>query len=242
MSRVIEIRHCRASYGENEVLKDVSLEVDNGEFIVLIGPSGCGKTTLLKLMNGLVVPTEGEVAINGLPLQEEDLVAVRRRIGYAVQGAKLFPHMTVEENICYVPGLESKMPKEEKKALARKMLEMVQLPEELASRFPRQLSGGQKQRVGIARAMAAEPDILLMDEPFGAVDEITRKGLQEELLALQQKTGITVVFITHDIGEAFKLGDRILIMKEGVIWQEGTGEELRRAPKDEFVRQLLCIP
>lgn len=211
MSRVIEIRHCRASYGENEVLKDVSLAVDNGEFIVLIGPSGCGKTTLLKLMNGLVVPTEGEVAINGLPLQEEDLVAVRRRIGYAVQGAKLFPHMTVEENICYVPGLESKMPKEEKKALARKMLEMVQLPEELASRFPRQLSGGQKQRVGIARAMAAEPDILLMDEPFGAVDEITRKGLQEELLALQQKTGITVVFITHDIGEAFKLGDRILI-------------------------------
>ena len=224
------------------MLKDVSLAVDNGEFIVLIGPSGCGKTTLLKLMNGLVVPTEGEVAINGLPLQEEDLVAVRRRIGYAVQGAKLFPHMTVEENICYVPGLESKMPKEEKKALARKMLEMVQLPEELASRFPRQLSGGQKQRVGIARAMAAEPDILLMDEPFGAVDEITRKGLQEELLALQQKTGITVVFITHDIGEAFKLGDRILIMKEGVIWQEGTGEELRRAPKDEFVRQLLCIP
>lgn len=242
LSRVIEIRHCRASYGENEVLKDVSLAVDNGEFIVLIGPSGCGKTTLLKLMNGLVVPTEGEVAINGLPLQEEDLVAVRRRIGYAVQGAKLFPHMTVEENICYVPGLESKMPKEEKKALARKMLEMVQLPEELASRFPRQLSGGQKQRVGIARAMAAEPDILLMDEPFGAVDEITRKGLQEELLALQQKTGITVVFITHDIGEAFKLGDRILIMKGGVIWQEGTGEELRRAPKDEFVRQLLCIP
>lgn len=242
MSRVIEIRHCRASYGENEVLKDVSLAVDKGEFIVLIGPSGCGKTTLLKLMNGLVVPTEGEVAINGLPLQEEDLVAVRRRVGYAVQGAKLFPHMTVEENICYVPGLESKMPKEEKKALARKMLEMVQLPEELASRFPRQLSGGQKQRVGIARAMAAEPDILLMDEPFGAVDEITRKGLQEELLALQQKTGITVVFITHDIGEAFKLGDRILIMKEGVIWQEGTGEELRRAPKDEFVRQLLCIP
>ena len=242
MSKAIEIKHCRASYGENEVLKDVSLAVEKGEFIVIIGPSGCGKTTLLKLMNGLVVPTEGEVAINGWPLQKEDMVAVRRRIGYAVQGAKLFPHMTVEENICYVPGLEGKMPKGEKRAIARKMLNMVQLPEELASRFPRQLSGGQKQRVGIARAMAAEPDILLMDEPFGAVDEITRKGLQEELLALQQKTGITVVFITHDIGEAFKLGDRILIMKEGVIWQEGTGEELRRAPKDEFVRQLLCIP
>lgn len=241
MSKVIEIRHCKASYGENEVLRDVSLAVEKGEFIVIIGPSGCGKTTLLKLVNGLVVPTVGEVAINGRPLQEEDLVAVRRRIGYAVQGAKLFPHMTVEENICYVPGLEGKMPKGEKRALAREMLEMVQLPEELASRFPRQLSGGQKQRVGIARAMAAKPDILLMDEPFGAVDEITRKGLQEELLDLQGKTGVTVVFITHDIGEAFKLGSRILIMKEGVIWQEGTGEELRRAPKDDFVKRLLCL-
>ncbi len=241
MSKAIEIKHCRASYGENEVLKDVSLAVEKGEFIVIIGPSGCGKTTLLKLMNGLVVPTEGEVAINGWPLQKEDMVAVRRRIGYAVQGAKLFPHMTVEENICYIPGLEGKMPKGEKRAIARKMLNMVQLPEELASRFPRQLSGGQKQRVGIARAMAAEPDILLMDEPFGAVDEITRKGLQEELSTLQRKTGVTVVFITHDIGEAFKLGSRILIMREGVIWQEGTGEELRRAPKDEFVKRLLCL-
>ncbi len=241
MSKAIEIKHCRASYGENEVLKDISLAVEKGEFIVIIGPSGCGKTTLLKLMNGLVVPTEGEVAINGWPLQKEDMVAVRRRIGYAVQGAKLFPHMTVEENICYVPGLEGKMPKGEKRAIARKMLNMVQLPEELASRFPRQLSGGQKQRVGIARAMAAEPDILLMDEPFGAVDEITRKGLQEELSTLQRKTGVTVVFITHDIGEAFKLGSRILIMREGVIWQEGTGEELRRAPKDEFVKRLLCL-
>lgn len=241
MSKAIEIRHCRASYGDNEVLKDVSLAVEKGEFIVIIGPSGCGKTTLLKLVNGLVVPTEGEVAVNGRLLPEEDLVAVRRRIGYAVQGAKLFPHMTVEENICYVPGLEGKMAKGEKRALARKMLELVQLPDELASRFPRQLSGGQKQRVGIARAMAAEPDILLMDEPFGAVDEITRKGLQEELLTLQRKTGVTVVFITHDIGEAFKLGSRILIMKEGVIWQEGTGEELRRVPKDEFVKRLLCL-
>ena len=241
MSKAIEIKHCRASYGENEVLKDVSLAVEKGEFIVIIGPSGCGKTTLLKLMNGLVVPTEGEVAMNGWPLQKEDMVAVRRRIGYAVQGAKLFPHMTVEENICYIPGLEGKMPKGEKRAIARKMLNMVQLPEELASRFPRQLSGGQKQRVGIARAMAAEPDILLMDEPFGAVDEITRKGLQEELSTLQRKTGVTVVFITHDIGEAFKLGSRILIMREGVIWQEGTGEELRRASKDEFVKRLLCL-
>ena len=144
-------------------------------------------------------------------------------------------------NICYVPGLERKMAKEEKRALACKMLDTVQLPPELAGRFPRQLSGGQKQRVGIARAMAAEPDILLMDEPFGAVDEITRKGLQEELLALQKKTGITVVFITHDIGEAFLLGSRILIMKDGGILQEGTKEELMANPKDRFVKKLLCV-
>ena len=239
LNKVIEIRNSTAAYGENKVLDRVSLQIEKGEFVVIIGPSGCGKTTLLKMMNGLVVPTEGEVAINGKSLADCDLVAVRRQIGYAVQGARLFPHMTVEENICYVPGLERKMPAEDRKELAGKMLEMVQLPKELACRFPRQLSGGQKQRVGIARAIAAKPDILLMDEPFGAVDEITRKSLQDELLALQKKTGMTIVFITHDIGEAFKLGSRILIMKDGGIWQEGTKEELVREPRDEFVRRLL---
>ena len=239
MSRVIEIRDCTAAYGDNEVLSHVSLNVEKGEFVVIIGSSGCGKTTLLKMMNGLVAPTKGEVLVNGERPEECSLSAMRRRIGYAVQGAKLFPHMTVRENICYVPSLDRKMSKEEKKILADKMLGMVELPCELADRFPRQLSGGQKQRVGIARAMAADPDILLMDEPFGAVDEITRKALQEELSALHEKTGITIVFITHDIAEAFKLGSRILIMKDGGIWQEGTEEELRGAPRDEFVRQLI---
>lgn len=240
MSKIIEIRNCTAAYGENEILHRVSLTVERGEFVVIIGSSGCGKTTLLKMMNGLVVPKEGEVFVSGESLTECNLVAMRRRIGYAVQGAKLFPHMTVEENICYVPGLSKKMPKEEKNALARKMLEMVDLPLELAERFPRQLSGGQKQRVGIARAMASDPDILLMDEPFGAVDEITRKALQDELLALRQKTEITIVFITHDIEEAFKLGSRILVMKDGGIWQEGTKEELLAYPRDEFVKKLIC--
>lgn len=240
MSKIIEIRGCTAAYGENKVLNQVSLTVERGEFVVIIGSSGCGKTTLLKMMNGLVVPIEGEVLINGESLTECNLVAMRRKIGYAVQGAKLFPHRTVEENICYVPGLSKKMSKAEKKALAGKMLEMVELPPELVERFPRQLSGGQKQRVGIARAMASNPDILLMDEPFGAVDEITRKALQDELLALRQKTSITIVFITHDIEEAFKLGSRILIMKDGGIWQEGTKEELLANPKDEFVKQLIC--
>lgn len=238
MSEEIKIQDCSVSYGENEVLSHVSLAVKKGEFLVIIGPSGCGKTTLLKMINGLVIPEEGLVSVNGAPLEEENLTAVRRRIGYAVQGARLFPHMTVEDNICYVPCLERKMTKDEKRSLTQKMLKMVELPEDLAGRFPRQLSGGQQQRVGIARAMASEPDILLMDEPFGAVDEITRKGLQEELLTLWQKTGITIVFITHDIGEAFKLGSRIVIMKDGGIWQEGSSEELIQNPRDEFVRRL----
>lgn len=239
MNKVIEIRSATAGYGGNEVLRKVSLTVEQGEFVVIIGPSGCGKTTLLKMINGLVVPTEGEVIVRGQRLAECNLVAMRKHIGYAVQGARLFPHLTVEDNICYVPELMKKMKKEEKQELAYKMLNMVQLPTELAVRFPRQLSGGQKQRVGIARAMAAEPDILLMDEPFGAVDEITRKGLQEELVSLQLRTGITIVFITHDIAEAFKLGSRILIMKDGGILQEGTKEELLQNPKDAFVEQLL---
>ena len=239
MNKAIEMRNVSAAYGDNEVLRQISLAVDMGEFLVVIGPSGCGKTTLLKLINGLVVPTKGEVFVAGERLSDCDLTALRRKIGYAVQGAKLFPHLTVEDNICYVPCLERKMTKEEKQALTEKMLAMTELSPELASRFPSQLSGGLKQRVGIARAMAAQPDILLMDEPFGAVDEITRRTLQEELSVLQKKTGITIVFITHDIEEAFNLGSRILIMKDGVIWQEGKKEELLHAPRDGFVRQLI---
>ena len=239
MNKAIEMRNVSAAYGDNEVLRQISLAVDMGEFLVIIGPSGCGKTTLLKLINGLVVPTKGEVFVAGERLSDCDLTALRRKIGYAVQGAKLFPHLTVEDNICYVPCLVRKMTKEEKQALTEKMLAMTELSPELASRFPSQLSGGQKQRVGIARAMAAQPDILLMDEPFGAVDEITRRTLQEELSVLQKKTGITIVFITHDIEEAFNLGSRILIMKDGVIWQEGKKEELLHAPRDGFVRQLI---
>ena len=239
MNSVIEIRNCTASYGGSDVLHDVSLTVEKGEFLTIIGPSGGGKTTLLKIVNGRVTPARGEVFINGGPLADCSLTTLRRRIGYAVQGAKLFPHMTVADNICYVPSLEQKMAKEQKKELAGKMLEMVRLSPDLASRFPRQLSGGQKQRVGIARALAAEPDILLMDEPFGAVDEITRRELQDELLTLQCRTGITVIFITHDIREAFKLGSRTLIMKDGRIWQQGTPKELLASPKDAFVRQLI---
>ncbi|RKI84692.1 ABC transporter ATP-binding protein [bacterium 1xD42-87] len=240
MSRAIEIRNVSAAYGSHEVLRRVSLDVERGEFLVIIGPSGCGKTTLLKLINGLVLPAAGEVLVEGERLSACSLTDLRKRIGYAVQGAKLFPHMTVQDNICYVPCLDKKLSKEDRRVMAERMLAMVDLPAELAGRFPRQLSGGQKQRVGIARAMAASPDILLMDEPFGAVDEITRRTLQGELSGLQKKTGITIVFITHDIEEAFKLGSRILIMKDGMIWQEGGREELLEKPRDAFVKQLLC--
>lgn len=240
MSRAIEIRNVSAAYGSHEVLRRVSLVVERGEFLVIIGPSGCGKTTLLKLINGLVLPAAGEVLVEGERLSACGLTDLRKRIGYAVQGAKLFPHMTVQDNICYVPCLDKKLSKEDRRVMAERMLAMVDLPAELAGRFPRQLSGGQKQRVGIARAMAASPDILLMDEPFGAVDEITRRTLQGELSGLQKKTGITIVFITHDIEEAFKLGSRILIMKDGMIWQEGGREELLEKPRDAFVKQLLC--
>ena len=240
MSRAIEIRNVSAAYGSHEVLRRVSLDVERGEFLVIIGPSGCGKTTLLKLINGLVLPAAGEVLVEGERLSACSLTDLRKRIGYAVQGAKLLPHMTVQDNICYVPCLDKKLSKEDRRVMAERMLAMVDLPAELAGRFPRQLSGGQKQRVGIARAMAASPDILLMDEPFGAVDEITRRTLQGELSGLQKKTGITIVFITHDIEEAFKLGSRILIMKDGMIWQEGGREELLEKPRDAFVKQLLC--
>ena len=240
MSRAIEIRNVSAAYGSHEVLRRVSLDVERGEFLVIIGPSGCGKTTLLKLINGLVLPAAGEALVEGERLSACSLTDLRKRIGYAVQGAKLFPHMTVQDNICYVPCLDKKLSKEDRRVMAERMLAMVDLPAELAGRFPRQLSGGQKQRVGIARAMAASPDILLMDEPFGAVDEITRRTLQGELSGLQKKTGITIVFITHDIEEAFKLGSRILIMKDGMIWQEGGREELLEKPRDAFVKQLLC--
>lgn len=239
MDKIIEIRNCSAAYGDNEVLCGVSLTVEKGEFLVMIGPSGCGKTTLLKMINGLVKPVRGEVRVDGRRLTDCDLVSLRRRIGYAVQGAKLFPHMTVADNICYVPSLDRKLTKTGKETLTAAMLEMVKLSADLSMRFPGQLSGGQKQRVGIARAMASHPDILLMDEPFGAVDEITRRALQEELSDLQRETGITIVFITHDIGEAFKLGSRILIMRDGRIWQQGTKEELLSTPRDEFVRRLL---
>lgn len=241
MSNLIEILHADAAYGSTEILHDISFRVQAGEFVVIIGSSGCGKTTLLKMINGLVMPEKGEVIVDGQDIRTCDIIAIRRRIGYAVQGARLFGHMTVEDNICYVPALTKHMDKLQKQKLAEEMLELVKLPVQLRKRFPAQLSGGQQQRVGIARAMANRPSILLMDEPFGAVDEITRKDLQRELLQLRERMQLTVIFITHDIAEAVRLAGRIVVMQEGKIIREGTPKELRDNPVEEFVRQLFAI-
>ncbi|MCB7513099.1 ATP-binding cassette domain-containing protein [bacterium 210917-SL.2.15] len=229
---------CKA-YGGHTVLRDFDLTVYSGEFLTMIGRSGCGKTTALRLINGLLTPDAGRVLVDGKDVAQTDLIELRRGIGYAIQSVGLFPHMTVEKNIAYVPSLSGKQVREIRAKRVRELLETVGLDPSLAGRYPNELSGGQQQRVGIARALAANPRILLMDEPFGAVDEITRRILQKEILRLQQGLGITVVFVTHDIKEALRLGSRVLVMEAGRISQLGTPEQIKAAPADAFVRELI---
>ena len=229
-------------YGEQPVLRDVSLDVAPGEFLTVIGRSGCGKTTLLKLVNGLLTPDRGQVLVQGRDVAAVDVVALRRRIGYAIQNVGLFPHMTVEKNVAYVPsisGLEG-WKGDDRHRRVESLLRQVGLEPELAQRFPRSLSGGQRQRVGLARALAANPDILLMDEPFGAVDEITREQLQRELLHIHVERGITVLFVTHDIVEALKLGTRTLVLESGIVQQCAPPSQLLKAPATPFVENLVC--
>ncbi|MDO5562246.1 MAG: ABC transporter ATP-binding protein [Synergistaceae bacterium] len=207
-------------------MRDFSLKVNKGEFVTIIGPSGCGKTTILKMVNGLVVPTRGEVFVNGESTKLTDIIALRRDTDYVIQGNILFPHMTVEKNIAYVPTLLNGKDKNKTDAAVSKWMKIVKLDETLRSRYPDQLSGGQQQRVGIARALAASPNILLMDEPFSAVDEITRGGLQDEICHIHKETGITILFVTHDINEALKLGTKVLVMNGGEIRRYASPEKL----------------
>ena len=186
----VEFRHIRMDYGERTVIRDLTLSIEKGEFVTIIGSSGCGKTTLLKMVNALVTPVSGEVFVDGKNIREFDLITLRRNIGYAIQGSVLFPHMTVEKNIAFVPNLLNKRDKERTRRAVRKWMEIVGLEESMLSRYPNQLSGGQQQRVGIARALAASPDLLLMDEPFGAVDEITRASLQDEILRIHKENAV----------------------------------------------------
>lgn len=236
---VIEYRNVSMAYGDKEIIHGLSLAVEQGEFVTIIGSSGCGKTTLLKMVNGLVVPTGGDVFVEGKSTRELDLTELRRNIGYAIQGSVLFPHMTVYQNIAYVPSLLNKRDKKRTQRAVSKWMDIVGLEEALLERYPSELSGGQQQRVGIARALAASPEILLMDEPFGAVDEITRASLQEEISRIHKETGITVLFVTHDINEAMKLGTRILVMDKGQIQQYDRPENIRKQPANEFVATLL---
>ncbi|SMP63382.1 ABC transporter ATP-binding protein [Anoxynatronum buryatiense] len=235
---VIEFQKVTKSYGEGDVLKGLDLQVEKGEFITLLGESGCGKTTLLKIINGMIPFDTGYVKIGGKLLSEWNIVELRRQIGYVIQHIGLFPHMTVAENIAYVLSLQ-KSPKTLQQQKAEMLMDLVGLPREFMPRYPRELSGGQKQRVGVARALAAEPEIILMDEPFGAVDERTRNQLQEEMGAIHRQMNNTILFVTHDIQEAMKLGTRVVLMNQGVIEQTGTPGELVLRPANDFVRRFL---
>lgn len=225
--------------GGSFALQDVTLTVRQGETLVLLGSSGCGKTTLLKLTNRLLEPTSGSVFVDGENVQDEDPVQLRREIGYVFQGIGLLPHMTVEANIGLVPRLLG-WGAARRRDRTRELLSAVGLDAEgHAGRYPDELSGGQQQRVGVARALAADPAYLLMDEPFGALDALTRDALQQKLLALQARLQKTIIFVTHDIVEAVLLGDRIAVLHEGRVEQVGPPAELLREPATPFVRDLF---
>lgn len=239
---IIILEHVTKSFDGQKILEDFNLSVKGGEFLTVIGRSGCGKTTMLKLMNGLLTPDRGKVYVEGKNIAETDIISLRRRIGYVIQNRGLFPHMTVEKNITYVPVISGKKNKKENHDLALRLLKLVGLEEEKLQRYPAELSGGQQQRVGIARALAANPKILLMDEPFGALDEITRQTMQDEILRLQKELGLTIIFITHDIREAMKLGDRVMVMEGGKTIQLDTPENICQVPANSFVSDLIkCV-
>ena len=221
------------------MLQDINFTIYDGEIVVLIGPSGCGKTTTLKMINRLIEPTAGEILINGENIMEKDPIALRRSMGYVIQQTGLFPHMTVRQNIEVIPRLE-KRPAQEISRRTMALMEMVGLdPAQYLDRYPIQLSGGQLQRIGVARAFATDPDIILMDEPFSALDPITRSGLQDSLVSLQSKMKKTIVFVTHDMDEAVKIADRICIMYQGDILQYDKPEAILKNPAHGFVSEFV---
>jgi osmoprotectant transport system ATP-binding protein len=221
------------------VLREITLEVKQGELVVLVGPSGCGKSTLLRLVNRMIEPSSGRILIGGKDSAGLDPVTLRRGIGYVIQSIGLFPHMTILENVEVVPSILG-TPAAQRRARAEALLSTVGLePGVYGARYPRSLSGGQQQRVGIARALAADPEIMLMDEPFSAVDPITRSGLQQEFLRIKREINKTILFVTHDIDEAILLGDRVCVLNAGSIQQFDTPDALLRAPANAFVADFL---
>ncbi len=235
---IVEFRRVNFQIGGMKILDDLNLQINKGEILILLGESGCGKTTTLKLINRLIEPSSGEVLVEGKSTTDWNAINLRRRIGYVLQEAGLFPHFTIEENVALVPNLEN-WEAVKKQERTTEMLELVGLnPQKFADRFPHELSGGQRQRVGVARALAANPDLLLLDEPFGALDAITRTSLQKEFAKLVRELGKTAVFVTHDLHEAFVLGTRIALMDKGRIVLNDTPENFRKSDLP-LVREYL---
>lgn len=236
---MIEFDHVSKIYNGNKVaVEDVNLSFEKGEFICLIGTSGSGKTTTMRMINRMIDPTKGTITINGEDFQKKNPVELRRQIGYVIQNIGLMPHMTIRENINLVQRL-LKVDKEEQNKTAERMIDLVELPRDMLDRYPHELSGGQQQRIGVVRALAADQDIILMDEPFGALDPITRDSLQDLVKDLQERLGKTIVFVTHDMDEALKLANRIAIMDNGKVIQFDTPENILQQPANEFVEELL---
>ncbi|QSX09445.1 ABC transporter ATP-binding protein [Alkalibacter rhizosphaerae] len=217
---MIDIKSVYKSYGEQPVLTGFDLSIEEGQLCMLLGPSGCGKSTLLKLINRLILPDSGSILVDGIPIENVAPEILRRNMGYAIQGAALFPHMRVAENIAVVPQLMN-WSKEKTASRIQELLDLVGLPSSFAKKYPYQLSGGEAQRVGVARALAADPAILLLDEPFGALDPVSRLQLQKSFLEIQQKLKKTVVFVTHDVGEAVRMADFLVLLKDGKVVAKG---------------------
>jgi osmoprotectant transport system ATP-binding protein len=236
---VIQIDNLNKQFGSITAVEDVSLTVEEGKICVLLGPSGCGKTTTLKMINRLVTPTSGTIKIGGRDTSEMDSVSLKRSIGYVIQQVGLFPNMTIEDNICVVPNLLG-WDKNKSRQRAAELLEVVALdPSLFLKRYPCELSGGQQQRVGVARALAADPPVMLMDEPFGAIDPINREVIQDEFMRIQRQVNKTVLFVSHDIDEAVKMADCIALFHNGKIAQFGCSDDLLARPSSEFVANFM---
>lgn len=236
---MIRFERVKKSYKKNVVIDNVSFDIDDGQFTVLIGPSGCGKTTLLKMINRLIEPEQGDIIINGESIGTIDRISLRRSIGYVIQQIGLFPNMTVEQNIAVVPKLLKYDP-DKIDRIVHELLELVKMPyKHFAAKYPYQLSGGQQQRIGVLRALAASPPIILMDEPFAALDPMTRASLQDEVKHLQQHLNKTIVFVTHDMSEALSLADKIIFIEKGRIIQEASPEDMLANPASDLIRKFM---
>ncbi|MBB6623962.1 betaine/proline/choline family ABC transporter ATP-binding protein [Clostridium gasigenes] len=237
---MIKFENITKKIGSKTILENINLTIEKGSLIVLIGSSGCGKTTSLKMINKLIEPTSGEIYINNMPISKMNTIDLRRGIGYVIQNTGLFPHMTIKENISLIPKLKNIESKESIATKTNDLLNLVGLcPEDYLDKYPSELSGGQQQRVGVARAFASDAEIILMDEPFSALDPITRSSLQEELFSLQQELHKTIIFVTHDMEEAIKLADKICIMINGTIAQFDTPENILKNPANDFIKDFI---